>query len=112
MSDRNRSDTTISGSDGEDTDGGGTLGIVEEKKREAMMDDDETMDEGADGSGSIGTTTSPPGLASGLQSGGTVPGGGPGNSEGSIGTGGGSNADRDTGTLKHWDQGQHQESDR
>jgi len=112
MSDRNRSDTTISGSDGEGTDGRGTHGIVEEKNREAMMNGDESMEEDADRSGRTGMTASPSGLASGLQSGGTVPGGGPGNTEGSIGTGGGSNADRDTGTLKHWDQGQHQESDR
>jgi hypothetical protein len=37
------------------------------------------------------------GLASGLQSGGVKPGGGPGATIGSIGTGGGSNADQPTG---------------
>jgi hypothetical protein len=37
------------------------------------------------------------GLASGLQRGGVVPGGGPGATVGSIGTGGGSNADQPTG---------------
>jgi hypothetical protein len=37
------------------------------------------------------------GLASGLQPGGTIPGGGPAAMEGSIGTGGGSDNDRPTG---------------
>jgi len=37
------------------------------------------------------------GLASGLQSGGVKPGGGPGATVGTIGTGGGSNADQPTG---------------
>jgi len=37
------------------------------------------------------------GLANGLQRGGVVPGGGPGATIGSIGTGGGSNADQPTG---------------
>jgi hypothetical protein len=37
------------------------------------------------------------GLATGLQPGGLIPGGGPGSSVGSFGTGGGSNADTATG---------------
>lgn len=111
MSDRDRSDTiTFPESDGEGTDGSGTPGIVEEKNREPETGSDEVMDEDAEPSGSTGMAS--PGLASGLQSGGTIPGGGPGNTEGSIGTGGGSTAGQDTGSLKHWDQGQHQESDR
>ncbi|HEV7254905.1 MAG TPA: hypothetical protein VGN97_17620 [Mesorhizobium sp.] len=40
------------------------------------------------------------GLATTLQPGGTLPGGGPATSEGSIGTGGGQTADRDSGSLK------------
>lgn len=40
------------------------------------------------------------GLATGLQPGGTAPGGGTGAGEGSIGAGGGSTADRATGNVK------------
>jgi len=40
------------------------------------------------------------GLSSSLQPGGTIPGGGPGATEGSLGTGGGSTAGRPSGTLK------------
>ena len=76
--------TTLPETDSEVTDGHGSPGMVE-----------------GQGAG---------GLATGLQPGGTVPGGGPGNSVGSIGTGGGSNQDRDTGSLKRWDEGQHEES--
>ena len=42
----------------------------------------------------------PAGLSTGLQPGGTTPGGGPGASVGSIGTGGGQNRDEPTGSLK------------
>jgi len=42
----------------------------------------------------------PSGLATGLQPGGMQPGGGPGATQGSLGTGGGSSGDRDTGSLK------------
>jgi len=42
----------------------------------------------------------PSGLATGLQPGGTAPGGGPGASAGSIGTGGASTAGHDSGSLK------------
>lgn len=42
----------------------------------------------------------PSGLASGLQPGGVLPGGGPGASVGSLGTGGGQTESRDTGSLK------------
>jgi hypothetical protein len=41
------------------------------------------------------------GVSSGLQPSGTRPGGQPGAGFGSIGTGGGSDADKDTGNLKH-----------
>jgi hypothetical protein len=40
------------------------------------------------------------GAATGLQPGGTIPGGGPGTSTGSIGTGGGSTANKPSGTAK------------
>lgn len=40
------------------------------------------------------------GLATSLQPGGTLPGGGPAASQGSIGTGGGQTADHDSGSLK------------
>jgi hypothetical protein len=63
---------------GHDTDGGGTTGIVEEKDR--------------DSSGGSGNP-----LSSGLQPGGIKPGGGPGATIGSIGTGGGSDDDETTG---------------
>jgi hypothetical protein len=46
------------------------------------------------------TLRNPGGIASGLQRGGTVPGGGPGGSVGSIGTGGGSTAGSPTGSAK------------
>jgi len=42
----------------------------------------------------------PSGLSTGLQPGGVVPGGGPGASVGSIGTGGAQTDNRDTGSLK------------
>lgn len=69
---------------GRDTDGSGTTGVVEEKTR-GKDDEDRDID------GEIG------GLASGLQPGGTIPGGGPGAMVGSIGTGGGSNDNEATG---------------
>lgn len=71
-------------SGGHDTDGSGTTGTVEEKTR-GTKGDDQDID------GEIG------GLASGLQPGGTIPGGGPGAMVGSIGTGGGSNDNEATG---------------
>jgi hypothetical protein len=43
---------------------------------------------------------SPSGLASGLQKGGTIPGMSPGATVGSLGTGGGSTANRSTGAVK------------
>lgn len=46
-----------------------------------------------------GDTEAPAGLSSGLQPGGTVPGGGPGAGMGSLGTGGGSTAGKATGTA-------------
>ena len=55
---------------GEDTDGSGTQGIIDEKE--------------------AARPASPGGAASGLQPGGTIPGGGPGAGEGSIGTEGAS----------------------
>jgi hypothetical protein len=68
-------------SGGHDTDGEGTTEVIEEKDR-----DDQPP---SSGSGN--------GLASGLQPGGTIPGGGPGAMIGSIGTGGGSNDNEATG---------------
>ena len=59
---------------GHDTDGEGTTGIVEEKDRA-----DRPPSSGGSGNA----------LASGLQPGGIKPGGGPGATMGSIGTGGG-----------------------
>lgn len=47
-----------------------------------------------------GTIRNPGGLATGLQSGGTIPGKSPGATVGSIGTGGGSTAGAPTGTAK------------
>ena len=102
---------------GEDSDGRGTEGIVEEKSREARPGETGTtrfgMEEGAEadgentgglvqnqGAGAAG------GVTSGLQPGGTTPGGGPGTSSGSIGTGGASNANKDTGALRRWDKGE------
>lgn len=43
----------------------------------------------------------PSGLSTGLQPSGMTPGGGPGASVGSVGTGGGSDQDRPTGSVKH-----------
>ena len=64
---------------GADTDGEGTTGIVDEKP---------------------GAPASPGGAASGLQPGGTIPGGSPGTSVGSLGTGGGSSGGTATGSQK------------
>lgn len=61
---------------GRDTDGKGTSGMVDEKE---------------------GAPSSPGGAASGLQPGGTIPGGGPGASTGSLGTGGASSGGTATG---------------
>jgi hypothetical protein len=67
---------------GHDTDGEGTSGIVEEKNRM-----DRPPSSGGSGNG----------LSSGLQPGGIKPGGAPGATVGSIGTGGGSDQDETTG---------------
>ena len=69
--------------EGQDTDGKDTPSILEEKEIEATG-----------------------GLSTGLQPGGTIPGSGPGTMKGAIGTGGGSDADRDTGNLKKSDEGE------
>ena len=66
---------------GRDTDGAGTTGIVEEK--------DPADRRSSGGSGNA--------LSSGLQPGGIKPGGGPGATVGSIGTGGGSDENETTG---------------
>jgi hypothetical protein len=42
----------------------------------------------------------PSGIATSLQPGGVLPGGGPGASQGSLGTGGGQTADQDSGAVK------------
>ncbi|HEY8617330.1 hypothetical protein [Phenylobacterium sp.] len=42
----------------------------------------------------------PSGLSTSLQPGGTIPGGGPGASQGSLGTGGGQTAGQDSGAVK------------
>jgi hypothetical protein len=73
-------------SGGEDTDGEGTTGIVEEKNR---GDSDRPIGPASGGSRN--------GLSSGLQPGGIKPGGGPGAAVGSIGTGGGSDENETTG---------------
>lgn len=109
---------------GEDSDGRGTSGIVEEKTREARGGETGTtrfgMEEEGDDSDGAGTrgmvdeknAGDAGGLESGLQSGGTTPGGGPGTSGGSIGTGGGSTADEDSGTAERWSDGELEESRR
>ncbi|WP_309085207.1 DUF2934 domain-containing protein [Chelativorans sp.] len=58
----------------------------------------EDFPEGGGGSGEAGGGSS--GLSSGLQPGGTIPGGSPATGEGSIGTGGGSTRRRSTGNAK------------
>jgi hypothetical protein len=67
---------------GHDTDGEGTPGIIEEKDRA-----DRLPTSGGSGNG----------LSTGLQPGGIKPGGGPGATVGSIGTGGGSDENETTG---------------
>jgi hypothetical protein len=62
--------------------------------------------EDVSGSGQAGFSSAnppraPSGLSTGLQPSGMTPGGGPGASVGSIGTGGGSDEDRPTGSVKH-----------
>jgi hypothetical protein len=99
---------------GKDSDGRDTQGMIDEKLRPAGPGETGTTRFGmegddTDGEGSTGVVEES-GLATGLQPSGTIPGGGGGNTEGAIGTGGGSNDNRDTGTLKRWDKGQHQES--
>jgi hypothetical protein len=65
---------------------------------------DDAPKDRAGGSGQEGASfpkpRAPSGLSSGLQPGGMEPGGGPGASVGSIGTGGGSDDDKPTGSLK------------
>jgi hypothetical protein len=90
---------------GEDSDGAGTSGMVEETTRPARGGETGTTrvgmedSDGADPAGPIEPTSggSGNGLSSGLQPGGMVPGGGPGAMVGSLGTGGGSNANQATG---------------
>jgi hypothetical protein len=53
-----------------------------------------------EGFSSANPPRTPSGLGSSLQPGGTLPGGGPAASVGSVGTGGGQTADNDTGSLK------------
>lgn len=85
---------------------GGTA--VTEQTRPAEPGETDTTRFGfaAEGDAPLGETPTPGagkheeprgGLATGLQPGGVIPGGGPGATVGSIGTGGGSNADRATG---------------
>jgi hypothetical protein len=99
--DAGETDTTRFGmlQEGADTDGEGTGGMVQKQDAGGAGPVEPAADQGG-GSG----------LATGLQSGGTIPGGGPGATAGSIGTGGGSDANRGTGSQKQWDQGQHEES--
>lgn len=85
----------------------------------SLHDDDEADDPGAEdrengaparhsretsspntGFSSLNPPHAPSGIASGLQPGGLLPGGGPGASVGSIGTGGGQTTGQDTGWLK------------
>jgi hypothetical protein len=56
--------------------------------------------DGADGSDAEVGAGAADGIASPLQPGGTVPGGGPGASQGSLGTGGGQTGGRDSGAVK------------
>jgi hypothetical protein len=66
-------------------------------KEMQMTDKSEHSDKGSDSAPEPKHLGKAGGLASGLQSGGVKPGGGPGATIGSIGTGGGSNADQPTG---------------
>ena len=107
--------------DGDDTDGAGSTGMLDEQTREAQPGETGTTRFGMEGSDSDGAGSGgmvqkdkvdrggASGLASSLQSGGTIPGGGPGTMHGSLGSGGAASADRDSGALKDWDDGEHEE---
>ncbi len=62
---------------------------------------DDTSGSEQEGFSSANPPHAPRGLSTGLQPSGMTPGGGPGASVGSIGTGGGSDEDRPTGSVKH-----------
>ena len=62
---------------------------------------DDVSGSGQAGFSSANPPHAPGGLSTGLQPSGMTPGGGPGASVGSIGTGGGSDEDRPTGSVKH-----------
>jgi hypothetical protein len=119
--------STMTQQGGRDSDGAGTTGIVEEKTREAQPGETDTtrfgmVEEGDDSDGKgtggmvdgedAGGPRPDTGAATGLQRGGTTPGGGPGTGEGALGTGGGSTADDDTGTLERWSDGELEEGRR
>ena len=109
----------MSNSQGRNSDGEGTTGMVEEQSRPAGAGETGTtrfgQSEGADSDGAgsggvlhelaagrqsdIGASSGGSGnaLSSGLQPGGIAPGGGPAAMAGSLGTGGGSNANQATG---------------
>ena len=68
---------------------------------ESSKPKDEASGSEQEGFSSANPPHAPGGLPSGLQPSGTKPGGGPGASVGSIGTGGGSDEDTPTGSVKH-----------
>lgn len=114
--------TIFSESHGEGPDGSGSPGTVEEKNREAEASQANAAafdfeGDDTDGAGSAGMVQNDrpdqggaSGLASSLQSGGTIPGGGPGTMHGSLGSGGAPSANRASGAIKDWDKGEHEES--
>ena len=62
---------------------------------------DSASDSGQEGFSSANPPRAPSGLSTGLQPSGMTPGGGPGASVGSSGTGGGSDQDKPTDSVKH-----------
>ena len=68
---------------------------------EGSQGKDDMSGQEQEGFSSTNPPRAPSGLSTGLQPSGMTPGGGPGASVGSIGTGGGSDEDRPTGSVKH-----------
>ncbi len=68
---------------------------------ESSTPKDDVSGQEPEGFSSANPPPAPSGLSTGLQPSGMAPGGGPGASVGSIGTGGGSDEDRPTGSVKH-----------
>jgi hypothetical protein len=78
--------------------GGGSMsGRGQEEAGEPRAGEPPHIQPSTDAEGSSG---GPEGLATPLQPGGLIPGGGPGASQGSLGTGGGSTAGQDSGAVK------------